>query len=90
MNTEKMHKYWSCGNTAKCSWFQKDIPVENWIAKPSVRQGVGKTFTVKECPEYSYDGQCLKCFYCTDDTQDNKSFCPHVVYNKEGECKVTK
>ena len=91
MNTEKIHKCWSCSKTySGCSYSKSDIPIENWIVKPSVRAGVGKTFTVIECPEYVYDGQCIGCFYSTDKTQDNKSFCPHVVYNKEGECKVTK
>jgi hypothetical protein len=91
MNTEKMHKCWSCDNVYNgCSYAKDDIPVENWVAKISVRQGVGKSFTVLECPEYKYDGQCTKCFFCMDKTKDNKPFCPHVVYNKEGECKVAK
>jgi len=86
MNTERIHKCWTCGNN-KCSWSTKFIPVENWKARPSVRQGVGKTYTVMECPEYIYDGQCSKCKLCTDITQDNKKFCEHIKYNKEGECK---
>ena len=61
----------SCKNSVLgCSWSKTFTPVEGWIAE-SVRNKSGyDTFIVKNCPQYEYDGLCLRCKYF-DENFDN-------------------
>ena len=38
-----------------CPWAHKFIPVDGWNATPTVRNGGGDSFLVKECPIYMKD-----------------------------------
>ena len=60
MGVDKRHPAtlcWGCQNTSrfKCSWFDPDNqqPVPGWVAEPKYVNGVGETYHVIECPNFS-------------------------------------
>lgn len=69
----------ACGG---CSWSRSFKPVEGWKAKFRKSSSCkDSTYAIEECPEFEYDGVCLRCInfdkeiYQEIKSMDYKDFC---------------
>lgn len=53
----------SCKNACGgCSWSKTFTPVDGWEAKEcKIPRTNIKTYKIKKCPEYVFDGTCVRC-----------------------------
>lgn len=78
---------WSCSKACGgCSWSSALIAIEDWEA----REVKGGSFDIKNCPEYEYDGRCLRCEHYSSfpiDAQYYHIFCKHYKDSGYGSCR---
>lgn len=58
---------WSCKKACGgCLWSAFLKPVKGWEAESTVvidNRYISNSYSVKSCPEYEYDGICLRCIH---------------------------
>lgn len=79
----KEHKCWTCLNAGHC---QK--PIEGWCADYHYNNyDKHWTWTVRECPEYIYDGECVNCSCNINKERTCRyDYCPSFIKGKIGRC----
>lgn len=82
-----------CFNCSKacglCSWSKQGEPVKGSQHIPRVTEDGINTFEIVSCPEYEYDGQCLRCPKYNKDFPKPELYqyiCKYRNFDKEENC----
>ena len=79
----KKHKCWTCAHAGYCH-----KPISGWDATFHHNSYDNHdTWTVHECPEYEYDGECMTCIRNIDKEKKCRyDSCPFFIKGRRGRC----